>query len=144
MRAFQWINEIPKDLRFGLRQLRRNRGFTLVSILTLTLAIAACTAIFSVVDSAILRPLPYPNPEEMVGIGQWRNQKGVGYVQTGLSPANWKDVQTQNNVFQWICPYRFDDFDLTSKANLPELVEGARLPADFLPMLGIESTLGRN
>ncbi|MGH9453760.1 MAG: ABC transporter permease, partial [Terriglobia bacterium] len=61
-----------------------------------------------------------------------------------LSPANWKDVQTQNNVFQWICPYRFDNFDLTSKANLPELVEGARLPADFLPMLGIEPTPGRN
>ncbi len=144
MQAFRWIAEIPQDIRFGLRQLRRNRGFTLVSILTLALAIAASTAIFSVVDSAILRPLPYPHPEEIVGIGQWRNQKGVGYVQTGLSPANWKDVQAQNKVFQWICPYRFGDFDLTSKANLPELVEGARIPADFLPMLGIEPSQGRN
>jgi putative ABC transport system permease protein len=144
MGAFEWVSQFTKDVRYGLRQLLRNPGFTLVSVFTLALAIGANTAIFSVVNSAILRPLPYPDPEEMVGIGQWRNQKGVGYVQTGLSPANWKDVQQQNRVFQWICSYRFADFDLTSNGTLPELEQGARIPADFLPMLGIEPSLGRN
>ena len=63
-----------------------------MAVLTLALGIGANTSIFSLVDAVLLRPLPYPDPEQLVGLGQWRDQKGDGYIQTGVSAPNIADI----------------------------------------------------
>ena len=90
------MGNLLRDLKYGLRMLARNPGFTTVALITLALGIGANTAIFSVVNAVLLRPLPYPSPEQLVGLGQWRNQKGEGYVQTGVSAPNIVDQASPN------------------------------------------------
>ena len=81
------MNHVPgPSLRLAL--LAKSPGFAAVAILTLALGICANTAIFGLVAAVLLRPLPYPNPEQLVGLGPWRNQKGEGYIQTGVSAPN--------------------------------------------------------
>ena len=129
-----------QDLRYGLRVLAKNPGFAAVAALTLALGVGANTAIFSLFDAVILRPLPYPYPEQLVGLGQWRNQKGEGYIQTGVSAPNIVDVVRENRVFQFVSFYHWSSFNLT-QGNPPETVQGARISASLLPMFGVQPLL---
>jgi predicted permease len=130
-----------QDIRYGLRVLARNPGFAAVAILTLALAIGVNSTIFSLVNAVILRPLPYPEPEQLVGLGQWRNQKGEGYVQTGVSAPNIMDI-AKTGIFQQVAYYRWSGFNIT-EGNRPESVRGIKASADLLPMFGIPPRLGR-
>src|SRR5271167_4987778 len=112
------------DLKYGLRVLVKNRGFTAVAALTLALGIGANAAIFSLFDAVILRPLPYPNPEQLVGLGQWRNQKGQGYIQTGVSAPNIVDI-VKTGIFQQLAYYRWAGFNIT-EGTRPESVRGIK------------------
>ena len=136
------MNDLIGDLRYGLRTFRKNPGFTLVAILTLALGIGANAAIFSLVDAIILRPLPYPSPEQLVGLGQWRNQRGEGYVQTGVSAPNIADIAKEKRIFQQVCYYRWGGFNLT-EGNRPESIDGIKASLDLLPMFGIQPLMGR-
>ena len=78
---------VPHDVRFGLRMLRKNPGFTLAAVLALTLGIASTTAMFSVVDGVLLRPLPYPNPDQLVSLAQ--TVRSIGSSAHDSSPANY-------------------------------------------------------
>jgi putative ABC transport system permease protein len=129
------------DLRYGVRVLVKNPGFTAVAALTLALGIGANTAIFSLFDAVILRPLPYPYPEQLVGLGQWRNQKGEGYIQTGVSAPNIADI-AKTKVFQQVGYCRWSGFNIT-EGNRPESVHGIKASADLLPMFGVQPLLGR-
>ena len=129
------------DLRYGLRVMAKNPGFTAVSVLTLALGVGANAAIFSLVDAVLLRPLPYPNPEQLVGLGQWRNQVGEGYIQTGVSAPNIADI-ANTGVFQFVAYYRWKGFNVT-QGNRPESVGGIQASAELLPMFGVQPQMGR-
>jgi putative ABC transport system permease protein len=137
-----WLDNLLRDIRFAARQLMRNPGFALTAISTLALGIGANAAIFSLVNAIILRPLPYPDPEQLVGLGQWRNQASVGYVQTGVSAPNMADIGRQTRIFQHLGYYRYSGFNIT-ESNRPESITGIKASIDLLPMFGIQPLMGR-
>ncbi len=142
MGSFIPIQNAGRDLRFATRQMLRSPGFSAVAILTLALGIGANAAIFSLVNAIILRPLPYPSPDQLVGLGQWRNQQGEGYVQTGVSAPNIVDIARQKNIFQQVGYYRWGGANIT-EGNRPESIDGIKTSVDLLPMFGIQPLMGR-
>jgi putative ABC transport system permease protein len=142
MNTFVSLDNLKQDIRFAFRQILRSPAFAFIAIFTLALGIGANAAIFSLVDAIILRPLPYPNPQQLVGLGQWRNQAGVGYVQTGVSAPNMADIATQTKVFQKVGYHRWSGFNIT-EGNRPETITGIKSSIDLLPMFGIQPLMGR-
>jgi predicted permease len=142
MKKMMWIGNLGRDFRFALRQILRSPAFATTAILTLALGIGANAAIFSLVDAIILRPLPYPKPEQLVGLGQWRYQQGEGYVQTGVSAPNMADIGNEKKIFQQVGYYRWSGFNIT-ESNRPETIDGIKTSVDLLPMFGIEPLMGR-
>ncbi len=136
------IERFVADARYAGRVLLKSPGFALTASLTLALGIGANAAIFSLVSAIILRPLPYPSPRELVGLGQWRNQKGEGYVQTGVSAPNILDIAGQKSVFQQVACFRFAGFNIT-EGNHPESIDGIQASLDLLPMFGVQPLMGR-
>src|SRR3984957_2040321 len=125
------MRTILQDIRYGLRVLAKNPGYAAVAILTLALGIGFNSAIFSLVDAIILRPLPYPDPEQLVGLGQWRNQQGEGYIQTGVSAPNIEEI-AKTGIFQHVAYYRGSRFNIT-EGSRPESVDGIKASAELLP-----------
>ncbi|MGA7524579.1 MAG: ABC transporter permease [Acidobacteriaceae bacterium] len=142
MSHFTWIENLARNIRFAFRQILRSPGFAAIAIFTLALGIGADAAIFSLVDAIILRPLPYPSPKELVGLGQWRNQRGEGYVQTGVSAPNMVDIAKETKVFQQTGYSRWEEFNIT-EGSRPESIDGIRASAGLLPMFGIPPLMGR-
>ena len=142
--AWGWapIERLAADARYALRVLLKSPGFALTASLTLALGIGANAAIFSLVSAIILRPLPYPSPRELVGLGQWRNQKGKGYVQTGVSAPNILDIAAQTRIFQQVGYYRFAEFNIT-EGNRPESVDGIKASLEMLPIFAVPPLIGR-
>jgi len=142
--AWGWapVERLFVEIRYALRVLLKSPGFTLTATLTLALGIGANAAIFSLVSAIILRPLPYPSPAQLVGLGQWRNQKGEGYVQTGVSAPNIVDIDAQKNIFQQVAYYRWAGFNIT-EGNHPESVDSIKCSLDMLPMFGVQPLMGR-
>ena len=135
------MRTLLQDIRYGLRVLAKNPGFAAVAVLTLALGIGVNSAIFSLVDAVILRPLPYPEPEQLVGLGQWRNQRGEGYIQTGVSAPNIVDI-AKAGIFQQVAYYRWSGFNIT-EGSRPESIGGIQASVELLPMFGIPPQLGR-
>ncbi len=133
-----WLDYLIQDLRYGLRQLRRNPGFAAVAVITLALGIGATTAIFSVVNAVLLKPLPYPHPQQLVEV--WRTH-GRGWVGS-VSIPDLKDWQEQNTVFQGISAYSSARFNLRSKS-APQTVSGAYVSANFFTVMQVAPLLGR-
>src|SRR5262245_7493406 len=127
------------DLRFALRQLRKSPGFTFVAVLTLALGIGANTAIFTVFDALLLKPLPFAKPEQLVRIYSTGPQQDDAPV----SPANFLDWQQQNLVFQEIAVYSGNAFTMLG-GEAPERLWGARVSAGFFNLLRVQPSLGRS
>jgi putative ABC transport system permease protein len=132
------MNALAHDLRFALRQLRKAPGFSLTVVLTLALGIGATTAIFSLVEGILLRPLPFSNPDRLVLLGDHVG-RGAGL---GVTPREIATYQTASSAFSSIGGYREVGFELSAGAN-PEEVDAARLTAGVFPTLGVQPILGR-
>src|SRR5262245_1345993 len=127
------------DLRFAFRQLLKNPGFTAVAVLTLALGIGANTAIFSVVNAVLLKPLPYPEPGQLV---QFRIDRS-GSPSSVIGSASFVEVKAQSQSLARLAAYSGGDMLLTGAGPAERVVSGA-VTADFFPLLGVQPALGRN
>jgi predicted permease len=134
------IGDLLQDLRYGLRMLMRNPGFTIVAVLALALGIGANTAIFSVVNTVLLRPLPYKNPEALMTV--WEDATHMGFPFNTPSPANFLDWREQSTVFEGMAALAQRSFNLTG-AGEPERFDGRKVSANLFTILGVEPILGR-
>jgi predicted permease len=127
-----------QDVRYGLRVLAKNPGFTAIAILTLALGIGANTALFSVVNGVLLNPLPFSNPDELVAV----YAKSPTFQESSIAYPNFLDWQKENHSFAALSAFRADDYNLTG-AGEPERVHIHMISAEFLPALGLKPILGR-
>ena len=107
------MGALIQDIRYGIRLLRKNPGFTVVAILTLALGIGANTAIFSVVDAVLVRPLPYPDPQRMFMVCQTRPE--LGATKNGVSFPNYLDWTRSTTSFETLTAIRGTTFALTGR-----------------------------
>jgi len=125
-------------VRYSLRVLGKNPGFAAIAILTLALGIGANTALFSVVNGVLLRPLPYPQPDSIVAI----SEKTASFARSSISYPNFLDWQRANSTFSSIAAYRSDDFSITGRGEA-ERVRIGMVSAGFFEILGVTPTRGR-
>src|SRR6266511_3767440 len=134
------MNSLLQDLRFGLRMLVKNPIFALIAVVTLALGIGANTAIFSVVDAVLLRPLPYPEANRLVFLWSTMNSQGVPLSSSALPDYNgWRD---RNEVFDGLAAFYNGDFNLSSAGSPPEFIQ-AYITANLFQVLKISPSLGR-
>jgi putative ABC transport system permease protein len=126
------------DLKFAFRQLLKNPGFTAVAVLTLALGIGANTAVFSVFHAAMLKPLPYPDPDRLVTLTDWHKK---GYTR-GTSYPNFVDLRAQNTVCEEMAALSNTAYNLAGDGE-PERVLAQRISAGFFPLLGVNPMMGR-
>src|SRR5262245_24344383 len=132
------MQTIWQDLRYGLRMLAKRPGFTVVAVFTLALGIGANSAIFSVVNGVLLRPLPLEAPERLIKIWEMLPSGGQGTA----SAPNLKDWREQNTVFNGIAAFQFSSFNLHGQES-PERLSGAIVSPNFLDVVGLRPQLGR-
>jgi len=134
-----FLESFFQDIRFALRQLLRNPGFTFTAVLMLTLGIAASTAIFSFVDATLIKPLPYNDPNRLVHV----TESIAVFPRANLSYFDYLDWKKQNQVFGALEVFNDRGF-MMSTASGPELVRGTRVSAGFLKTLGVAPVIGRD
>jgi putative ABC transport system permease protein len=127
-----------QDLRYAFRTLAKNRGFTAVAIITLALGIGANTAIFSVVNSVLIKPLPYPDSQQLVRIYETL----PGFDRNSVSGGAFKDWHGQSSKFAHLAVYEETRLNLTG-GGMPERVSGLKVSSEFLSALGVTPTVGR-
>src|SRR3954453_423831 len=135
------FSDLTQDIRYALRMLAKNPAFTIVAVIALALGIGANSAIFSVVNTILLRPLPYKNPDQLVMV--WENATHLGFPKNTPSPANFLDWQKQSTVFSGMAAFAERSFNLTG-AGEPERVDGRRVSANLFNLLGVTPIIGRS
>src|SRR5436190_13036752 len=131
---------VIKDIRYRFRSLCKRPGFSAIAILTLALGIGANTAIFSLVNAVLLRPLPFADPDRLVMI--WEDAAFAGFPRNTPSAANYADVKNQNHVFTEVAALDFRTFNLTGDGE-PQKVETRGVTGNFFPLLGVRPAAGR-
>src|ERR1051326_1984113 len=129
-----------KDVRYGIRSLLKRPGLTAVALLTLGLGIGVNTAIFSAVDSVLLRPLPLQNPDRLVAV--WEHTPSLGIAQNHMAPANFFDLRQHNEVFEGLSAFSETSVNLTGTGE-PEHLTGQLVSANVFSLLGVAPALGR-
>src|SRR5258708_3555566 len=120
--------------------LAKNPGFTAVAVLTLALGIGANTTIFSVINDVLLHPVPWKDPDRILGV--WETNSKTGMDRGLVSPANFLEWKGPNRAFQQVAAWRFLYLNLTGRGK-PEQLEGLTVTAGYFPLLGVTAALGR-
>lgn len=128
-----------QDVRFGVRMLLKKPVYTAIAVLALALGAGANTAIFSVVNGVLLRPLPYKDPDKLVRLGEWSQQ----VPQMSISYPNFKDWRERNRVFDGLAATQFDNYNLTG-GDEPERLQGRNVSYNFFDVLGVVPAVGRS
>jgi putative ABC transport system permease protein len=131
---------IRQDIHYGLRQLRKSPGFAAVAIITLALGIGANTAMFSVVDTILLRPLPYDQPGRLMLVSE--TESVAPNDELGVAAQEYLDYRGQNRSFSSVAAFESDGFNLTGEGQ-PLRIHAARISASTFPTLGISPLMGR-
>jgi putative ABC transport system permease protein len=135
------MTALIQDLRYGLRMLAKNPGFTAVAVLTLALGIGANTAMFSFINAILLRPLSYQDPDRLVMV--FENHATNGWFKMQIGAPVLEEWRKQNTVFEGLGAVRsYGNFTLTGKGQ-PETLKGSSFSANIFPLLGIKPLLGR-
>ena len=134
------MHTLWQDLRYGLHMLWKTPGFTLIAVLALALGIGANTFIFSVVNTLLLRPLPFPDSDRITSI--LVKDPDTGTLYTSYSLPNYEDIRDQNQVFEQVAAMTMSTEFLYS-GDEPERLRGARISAEIFPLLGVKPWLGR-
>jgi len=130
-----------QDIRYAIRGLRKKPGFTLVAVVTLALGIGANTAIFSVVNAVLLKPLPFKDPDRLAIV--WEEATFAGFPRNTPAPANFIDWKSQNRSFEDMAATASASFNLTGDGE-PERIAAQSVSANFFPLLGVQPLLGRS
>ncbi|HXF39723.1 MAG TPA: ABC transporter permease [Blastocatellia bacterium] len=134
------METLLQDLKYGIRMLVKNPGFTAIAVIALALGIGPTTAIFSVVNAVLLKPLPFVEPSQLLMVYETNLQRG--FNRGTMSYPNFADVRDQNQVFEKMSSYHSGDFILTGRGE-PLRLQGAVVNADLFPLLGVKASLGR-
>jgi len=134
------METLVQDFRYAIRMLLKNPGFTLVAALALALGIGANTAIFSVVNAVMIRPLPYRDASRLVMV--WEDNRNRGKHQNVISPANFLDWKEQSDVFEDMAALYDTHVNLTDVAD-PEELAAQRVTLNMFDLLGAQPLLGR-
>jgi hypothetical protein len=129
---------IGRDVRYAARQMVANRGFTTVAVLTLALGIGGTTALFSVLNAVVLKPLPYDSADRLVWVAEALPQR----AEDAVPGAHFLEWSAQSGTVDQIAAYNSAHFTLTGVGE-PERLDGVRVSASFLGMLGVRPALGR-
>src|ERR1044071_7031550 len=132
------MNAFWQDLRYGVRMLGKNPGFTIIALLALTLGIGANTAIFSVVDEVLVRPLPVPHPEQMVLLSM-ANERGFS---TGFAYPDYVTYRDRNDVFDGLMGSSQLAVSLNNNGQ-SERIDGMIVTGNYFDVLGVDMALGR-
>jgi len=145
--SWAWLDSLIRDLRYGIRTLRRTPGFSLIAITVMALCIGAATSLFTIVRSVLLRPLPFRDSGSLVMVyehfrGAWANQNGFNY--NVVAPADFYDWRAQTHGFEDMAAWRYAQFNLTGeRGELPELVMARGGSWNLFPLLGVNAAIGR-
>ncbi|HUJ21597.1 MAG TPA: ABC transporter permease [Bryobacteraceae bacterium] len=138
-RGIRWLEDFGRDLLYACRQWLKQKSFFAVAALTLSLGIGANTAIFSVVNGVLLRPLPYRDPERLANV--WCMEPSRGVPQMGFALPDLSAVAGRNRSFEAVAGYFYGDLNITGGA--PERVTGVSVSANLFALLGVNPALGR-
>jgi len=134
------MHDLIQDLRYALRTLRRRPDFTAVALLTLALGIGANSAIFSVVHTVLLQPLPFAEPDRLVQI--WESRVDRGWNRASVAPGNYWDLKDMNRTFEDLGVFSGQSMNLTG-GEFPQRISAGRVSAGFFSILGVRPVMGR-
>ena len=141
IRGAGWLETLWQDMRYGTRTLLKNPGFTLIAVLTLALGIGANTAIFSLVQAVILRPLPFPEAGRLAQVWNANLERDINHF--AIKVRDYEEWRKQSQVFEQLAAYKWWTFTLTGSGE-PEQIPGNWVTASFFSTLGVGPLLGRS
>ena len=136
------MRNLLRELRYTLRQLQRSPGFTLTAALTLAVGIGATTAIFSIVEGVLLRPLPFRDPSRLVVLGDIVEGVDYGGDTPGVTAPGVRIYMRDTHAFSGLGSYQPSTYELSGTGD-PAQIAGARLTANMFPVLGVSPLMGR-